>query len=371
MSPKNLNSGKSIPYRYVFFTMLLASVVFILQEYVSYSYSRADYDFGWFFIATNTLCGYLLWTAFCPLIFRLSRAFTLGRRITPGKVAGHVGLSVVLAFAHRVLSSLMLFCVYFVKEGRWIGGVNDHTLGSIFINVFSSFIIYWIFVGVFLAADYYRRFQQKQLELVRMENELNNAQLRALKMQLHPHFLFNTLHTIASLMDENVERAQKMVSQIGYLLRSILEQDQKHTISLKDELKYIRSYLDIEQTRFRDRLQVEYDIPNDTLKARVPNLILQPLVENAIKHGFSKRTDCGKIKVTSRRSNGRLELVVGDDGHGVKDPGQVLDHGGIGLKNVQKRLAQLYPDNFEFRFDSQGKTGFVATIVMPYEAEKS
>ena len=145
-----------------------------------------------------------------------------------------------------------------------------------------------------------------------------------------------------------------------------MEQDQKHSIPLSEEIKYISSYLDIEQVRFNDRLQIEYDVSKETLDAMVPNLILQPLVENAVKHGFSKRTDCGVIKVSSRRLNGFLEIVIEDDGKGVPNPAAVLANPGIGIQNVKDRLKQMYRDEFQFEIKSPNHHGFIARLEIPF-----
>jgi len=356
-----------IPVLAILGAMVLLCVILILQEYVSYSYGRQEYPFNWRFVSIANASSYLLWAAFSPLIYRLSRAFGQGKKVSIGKVSTHILGSIGIAFLHRILSSLTLFSIFWIIDGKWFGGFDNHTYSSIMVNVFSSFLIYWVFVGLFVAVDYYRSLREKQLELVRMENDLNNAQLSALKMQLHPHFLFNTLHAIASMMDENVERAQKMVAQLGSLLRNILDHEQTQKVRLKEEIKFIRNYLDIEQTRFQDRLKVEYNLSANTLSANIPNLILQPLVENAIKHGFSKRTDSGTIKVSSRRKNGDLEIVIEDDGKGVRDTAKLFENDGIGLKNVQKRLNQMYKENYTFELDSPNKRGFVAKIRLPFE----
>lgn len=346
----------------------LLSALLVLQEYVGFTYSHAAGEsFDWTFMSLKALTGFLLWPFLCPLIYRVSRVFARGQLPHLAVVGAHLLLSVIVSFLHRVFAELSLFSAYFVVEGHWYGALNEHTYSSIFVNIFSSFLIYWILVGVFLALDYYREYQHQQIELVRMENELNNAQLQALKMQLHPHFLFNTLHTISSLMDENIDQAQTMMSQLGYLLRSVLDQEQQMTISLKEEMRYIRSYLDIEQTRFRDRLKITYDVPDDTLAAQVPTLILQPLVENAIQHGFSRRTDSGTIRVSSKRNDGRLELRVQDDGRGVPDVGAVLTRSGIGLQNVGQRLQQMYQQRAELSFESPNQRGFIARISIPLE----
>lgn len=360
-----------IPIKRTFIAATLISILFVIQEYIGFSYTNTDdRAFPWLLTGAGTLCNFLLWPLFSPIIYRLSQAFAQGASITFLKVTGHLLLSILIAFAHRVISTLLLYSVFFLIEGAWYGKLNSHTYSSVFANILGSVIIYWVLVGVFLAYDYYQKLREKQLELVRMENELNNAQLRALKMQLHPHFLFNTLHTISSLMDESKEGAQKMLSQIGFLLRSLLDQEQKQKITLKEEMKYIRSYLDIEQTRFRDRLKIEYAIEEQTLQAQVPNLILQPLVENAIKHGFSKRTDCGTIKISGRRVENQLELVVEDDGRGTADANSALANGGIGLKNVRERLAQMYKDDAALELTSLQGSGFSARILIPFEHSK-
>ncbi len=355
----------------IFLAAMLFSLLFILQEYIGFSYSpEADKPFPWTMALASTLPSFLLWPLFAPLIFRLSQAFMQGTRLSFSKISSHLIFSILVAFIHRVIATLLLFSVFLVVNGEWYGAWNNHTYSSIFVNILGSLLIFWILVGVFLAYDYYQKFREKQLELIRMENELNNAQLRALKMQLHPHFLFNTLHTISSLIDESTEDAQKMLSQIGFLLRSLLDQDQKQKISLKEEMKYIQSYLDIEQTRFRDRLKIEYDIEKETLQTQVPNLILQPLVENAIKHGFSKRTDCGKIKISGKRFNGQLELIVEDDGRGTRDTKLAFKNGGIGLKNVKNRLAQMYKENYKLELTSNRENGFTARILIPFEQQE-
>lgn len=357
-----------IPFSWMFFVAAAVSALFVLQDYVGFTYSaQADESFDWTFTTLSTLSSFLIWPLLCPLIYRLSRTFAQTEGLRFAQLGGHLLLSIVIAFCHRVFASLLLYTVYFVIEGRWYGALNNHTYEAIFVNTFSSFLIYWILVGVFLAVDYYRRARQQQLDMVRMENELNNAQLRALRMQLHPHFLFNTLHTISSLMDENVEQAQSMVSKIGYLLRNVLDQEQHATISLSDEMRYVESYLDIEQTRFRDRLEIQYDIADDTLAAQVPNLVLQPLVENAIKHGFSRRIERGCISVRSRRDNGKLELIVQDDGRGVHDISSVMTGSRIGLQNVLKRLQQMYGRDAELQLDSPNQRGFIARISIPFE----
>jgi LytS/YehU family sensor histidine kinase len=226
---------------------------------------------------------------------------------------------------------------------------------------------FWVLFGVLKALIFYKKFHDKQLELISMENELNNAQLITLKKQLQPHFLFNTLNTVSALMDENVDQARKVLTKLAGLLRIILDRDQKIKITLRAEMEYVRSYLDIEHIRFSDRLKVEYNIAENTQEALVPSLILQPLVENAIQHGISQKTTGGSVIVSSKKTGDLLELNIIDNGPGIPDSEQVLNAPGIGIKNVKDRLLLMYPGVMRFQLLDQDGNGTLARIVIPFE----
>ena len=233
------------------------------------------------------------------------------------------------------------------------------------VAMVSRFIEYWIIVGVIFAFEYYRKYRENQLELVRTENELNNAQLNALKMQLHPHFLFNTFNTISALMDSNVNQAQKVLARLGDLMRTILDQNQKNDITLEEEINYSRNYLEIEHVRFNDRLKINYNIDPETLMARVPNLILQPLVENAVKHGISNKADGGMILVKSRKVGGRVQIIVEDDGLGYSHADKVMENPGIGLQNTFERLDKFYNNDFSLKIECEKNKGFKVIVEVP------
>lgn len=331
-----------------------------------YTFQRPE-PFNWMEMFSFSASNYVFWAFLTPLVYNILQAYPLDRQTGLGKKFIHFLLAILVAAFHELASTVIYFLPPYLSGRMTIDArLLSHVIPNYPAGVVGRFVEYIIIIGGFIAIDYYRKFRDKQLELITVEKELSNAQLNALKMQLHPHFLFNTLHTISSLMERNIEGAQKVVSQLGHLLRSILEQDKKHSIPLSEELKYIRSYLDIEQVRFNDRLQIKYDISKDTLDALVPNLILQPLVENAVKHGFSKRTDCGVIKVTSRRLNGSLEIIIEDDGRGVSDPAVILSKPGIGIQNVKDRLKQMYADDFEFEITSPNQQGFIVRMDIPF-----
>jgi LytS/YehU family sensor histidine kinase len=223
--------------------------------------------------------------------------------------------------------------------------------------------VYWVIVSVCHAFDYYRKFHERELRASELEKRLAQAKLQALQSQMNPHFLFNTLHTISALMHKDVEAADHMVMKLSELLRLALDNTEVHEVSLSQELDFLKRYLEIEQTRFRDRLKVEMQIAPETLRARVPNLVLQPLVENAIRHGIERHARPGRIVLRAERRNGALELEVQDNGNGLPPGG--LAREGIGLSNTRSRLETLYGSNHQFELRNVESGGLLARVVIP------
>jgi two-component system, LytTR family, sensor kinase len=240
-----------------------------------------------------------------------------------------------------------------------------------FVNLFiKSFHlnlwIYWVILAVSHAVEYYRKLSDRELKTAELERSLTQAKLRALQSQLNPHFLFNTLHTISALMHIDVEKADRMVAKLSDLLRYALDNTDEHVIPLRDEIAFLKRYLEIEQTRFGDRLTVTMDFPEDTLNVEVPNLILQPIVENAIRHGIEPHAKPGKIHLSGRRENGQLILQVRDNGAGLR-PDNTRQ--GIGTSNTRQRLHQLYADRQTFTLENARDGGLLATIKLPVREE--
>ena len=213
------------------------------------------------------------------------------------------------------------------------------------------------------ATDFYRRLRERGLVTTRLEAELAQAQLHALRMQLNPHFLFNSMNTISMLVREGEgKEAVRMLAGLGELLRHVLEDSRPQEVPLRDELEFVERYLAIEQVRFDDRLQVSIDADPDLLDAQVPNLVLQPLVENAIKHGIARQTGSHLVEVSATRKGERLILRIRDDGPGTA--GTVTD--GVGLKNTRARLEQLYGSEQSLELQTAERGGAVATVTLPY-----
>jgi LytS/YehU family sensor histidine kinase len=225
--------------------------------------------------------------------------------------------------------------------------------------------MYFVILSTATARDYSRRFQAEQLKSSQLHAALADSQLQALKMQLHPHFLFNTLNSISTLMHEDVRAADEMVARLGDFLRLTLENSGEQIVTLAQEMDFINSYLEIESVRFGERLTFKRQIEPQVLRARVPNLILQPLVENAIKHGVSRQIRAGVISIRARRSGEKLELQIEDNGPGLQN-GASRD-GGIGLANTRARLFNLYGDNQRVVMSNAEPQGLIVTLEIPFE----
>jgi LytS/YehU family sensor histidine kinase len=233
---------------------------------------------------------------------------------------------------------------------------------SIF-NLHLNFLIYWTIVGTIYAFQYYAKYREQELHALQVEAQLAQAQLHTLKAQLHPHFLFNTLHTISALMQRDVLAADRMLTRLSDLLRSSLDNIGVHRVLLQQELEFIDHYLTIEKTRFNERLEVIQEIDPKTLNAYVPNMILQPLVENAIQHGILPRLTGGKIVICSQQVENRLRIQISDDGIGL--PNDFAE--GIGLTNVRERLQHLYADAHQFSIERRPEGGVCVTLMLPFE----
>jgi len=231
---------------------------------------------------------------------------------------------------------------------------------------------YFVIVAIVHAVDYHRWYQERldeshrlELRTAQLETQLATAQLQMLKMQLQPHFLFNTLHAIAELVHEDPQAADRMVAGLGSLLRISLESAGRQMVTLREELEFLEAYLSIEQVRFRERLSVAVEIDPHALDARVPHLLLQPLVENAIRHGVAPRMAAGRVTVTARRENGRVEIEVADNGRGL--PNGVPGAEGVGLRNTRARLEQLYGKEYRLELTNGTAGGAVARLALPYQ----
>jgi signal transduction histidine kinase len=225
---------------------------------------------------------------------------------------------------------------------------------------------YTTFVGLNYALGYYREVQVRGVREAQLQARLAEARLKTLEAELHPHFLFNTLHAISALVQTNPDAADRMISRLSDLLRLTFDRSGAPRISLQEELEFLQKYLEIEQTRFQDRLTVQYDIDPETLDVEVPRMILQPLAENAIKHGVSPRAGQGLVEIVSRLDGGRLRLEVRDNGVGLSGTARSQFRSGVGLANTRDRLECLYGDAQSLEF-TEGNGGLTVRIAVPIQ----
>jgi LytS/YehU family sensor histidine kinase len=226
---------------------------------------------------------------------------------------------------------------------------------------------YFFLVGLGHAMEYWREARERAVSAERLQTRLAEAQFQALQRQLQPHFLFNTLHTISGLMRSDLEAADLMIDRLSELLRMSLR-SQAQEVSVKQEIEILQSYLAIEQTRFRDRLSVSIDVDPEVLDAYVPHLLLQPLAENAVRHGIAPRARPGRIEILARRSQTRLELEVCDSGDGLPPHRLNALNDGVGLSNTRARLTHLYGASHSFTCANRDEGGFRVSISIPFRS---
>ncbi|HEX6050634.1 MAG TPA: histidine kinase [Gemmatimonadaceae bacterium] len=304
-----------------------------------------------------------LWAFATLAIFWLARRFPLERgRVLQG-IAVHTVAAVALTLARAG------FMVELSQQVDWLGvrSFSRQFWGSSSVN----FMFYALLLGIAHAVLYHARYRERERDAERLAAGLTEARLQALKMQLQPHFLFNTLNAISALIPADAKPARRMLARLGNLLRITLEHEETQEVTLREELVFLQPYLEIEQARLEDRLTVVMEIAPETLDARVPHLVLQPLVENAIRHGIAPRIEPGSVKIsaTSRTSvpgDRVLHLEVRDDGRGVDRDNQARTRRGVGLTNIRSRLEQLYDGAHRFELENHPEGGVVVRITLPF-----
>ena len=306
----------------------------------------------------------LAWQMTATLAFAVSTPLVLwlARRYPFGRAAWRRALAVHL-LAGTALSAVWATYHFFVDAffGGSLQNFNASNLPRvIFVNLDKELLVYWIVVLISHAVDYYQRYREGELRA-------SQAQLEALKMQLHPHFLFNALHSISALVHSDPEAADKMIARLGDFLRLTLDTAAAQEVPLSQEIEFLNCYLEIERIRFRDRLTTSLDVDPRALECRVPNLILQPIVENAIRHGVAPRSAPGRVEVRAEREGGVLRLQVRDNGRGLPE-GAVCSTkgGGVGLSNTRARLRQLYGGAYSFHIENDPAGGAVVTLEIPF-----
>lgn len=373
-----MNYFQRVPIRYrtILITAGVLATLFLFQAYMHhfvYSDLKNMAEFNWWREAPVPYLNFLFWALLCPLVYSILMRWPFHERPLLRIILIHIGFSLVIASIHEVITSAAYYGIL-QKIGDF--DFTDPTnrswaYSALAPAIFSRTMEYWVLMGVMVALENVRQKRLEHLQFLQLKSELQISQLNALKKQLQPHFLFNTLNSVSALVGKEPEGARRMIGRLGHLLRVSLDAERQQKVSLAQEVEHVGNYLGIEAVRFRDRLSVTYDVPEELSEAMVPSMVLQPLAENAIKHGLDTVEERVQIAVKVSRSNGSLTLSVTDDGPGCSDVRAALHHGGIGLRNVRERLHTLYGERAALTASSPPDGGFRVDLRIPFEQGSS
>lgn len=342
-----------------------AGVIAALQQAATYGMrGNLGQEWPW---AVIQIVHWMLWAPFTPLIFAAAHRFPIGRRDLARSILVHLLLGLAAIFVVEGGYAQMAILVEkalgtAIQPNRPTAMML--TLSSVLTRLLGGFITYAAVLAVASALDFQRRLRDRDTRAVQLERDLAEAQIQAIKMQVQPHFLFNTLHAVNVLITKDPATATRMVTHLGDLLRHTLSRPTVAVVPLRSELEMLRLYLAIERIRFPDRLIVVMDIGPDTEGAMVPDLVLQPLVENAVKHGVAPSASGGTVSIRTRREGSHLVLEVLDTGSGPRAGESPRE--GIGLSTVRARLERLYGDDQSLTIERDTNSGCIARITLPF-----
>ena len=318
----------------------------------------------------------VLSAALTPFILWIGARWPIERQMWSRRLAMHIGVAICFALVRLGLELGTLYPLNkygYIASQAWLEDIDTAVVNILIFGFHSAFVRYWVFMSFQAAFRYYDKFREREREAARLElhaselrGQVAHARLGALKMQLQPHFLFNTLNAIVVLVRQQRGRqAEETLTRFSDLLRAVLDDMDAQEVPLHRELEYLRLYLSIEQTRFPDRLQVSIVAAPNVLDAAVPHMGLQPIVENAVRHGIARRAAGGTIHVEASRVGDSVQIIVCNDGPGLA----ARDDGcgrGMGLANLRARLQQLYGEPAQLQLENGREGGVRATVVLPY-----
>jgi sensor histidine kinase YesM len=338
-----------LPWRLILAAYTLLGLLFTSQVWIDYAYAR--HPLTWWRAAAVALADWYLWAVLTPGVVWLARRFRINRRQWPGAMAVHLPVSLVCTMAKQAADTFSAMAITGISRGP-----------TTFMKIHVSFLTYWAIVGISYAFEHYQRYRERELQAAHLQTALARAQVQSLQMQLHPHFLFNTLNAIAALMREDIEAADVMIARLGDLLRVALATADVPEVPLRRELELVDMYLDIQRARMGDRLTTRVSAEPQALDLHVPTLLLQPLVENAIRHGAAARSGPTSIEVRAGRDGNLLVIEVEDDGPGP--PGSISP--GHGLENTRMRLAAAYGPSAAVDVRLRPGGGAISSVRLPF-----
>ena len=323
------------------------------QIYLDYFYAGSP--IRWIHALYLSLAEWWIWALLSPLIFALVRRFPFER--------GRWGRALAVQLPASFAVTLVKLTAETPLAGLWpVARLNTPNMNKFNVSLLTA----WLIFGIGHALASYRASQERQRRALELESHLARARFQILQNQLQPHFLFNTLNAVTTLMHRDVDSAETMLIRLSDLLRLALDGHERQELPLNEELEFTRLYLEIQQVRFRDRLLVEYEIGVDTLDACVPAMLLQPLVENAVEHGVARRAAQSRVAVTAAKQDDRMVITVEDDGPGTDGGGASSIREGVGLANTRARLEQLHGPEGRMQLEDLPAGGFRVTVTLPF-----
>lgn len=354
--------GRLKRWAIIFAAWTVIALFFAGQLY--YSNLLSERPLTWREAASQQFIYPYLWAFGTVLVLWLADRFPVEGKLWRRNVPIHLLFATAFVF---VISGLFQIIYFFLMSSPGKQYDPAQTLRWIIYNSSENYGIYGLLVLLNQVFRYYRRYREGELRSSRLQTQLTRAQLEALKMQLHPHFLFNTLHSISALLHRDPDAADRMIARLGDFLRLTLENSGAQEVSLQKELEFLTCYLEIERVRFQDRLTTSVEVEPAALDAPVPNLILQPIVENALRHGIAQTRGPGRVEISAKRENGSLRIRVRDNGPGlaaITRPDDGLKEG-LGLSNTRARLEQLYGAAHRFELENAPGGGLLVTLEIP------
>ena len=359
-----LSMPKFLSWKWILVVWATIALISASMLYVTLSSQGSDTSFAAVLIVK--LIVWLFWGAVTPLIITLGKKFSIAKNNRLKGILIHLPLSIILTSMNILLYAFIIY----------VSSDTQTSVLPLFLGLFLSqfewyFIIYWAIIIVGYAFEYYEKYKDGELASIKLETELVRSQLKALKMQLHPHFLFNTLNNISALVRQGEQKsAISMLAGISELLRIALAQKDEQEIKLETEIDFIKRYLEIEKVRFTNKLDITYDIEKDTLQSYIPGFILQPVIENAINHGLSKKLSARKLEIAISLKDDYLYIHVYNDGPALENDFDIKNSTGIGLSTTVDRLAQVYHEDYKMNIYNHDK-GVKVELMIPFRTNMS
>jgi len=357
--------------RFLLLTLLFLGINLILGT-ESYLYNGAySPEKTWLTFVIYPMPLWMPWIILVPVVLKVARRFRLDQSPGAKTIGIHLVAFVVILGCHFVCMATLIALQISYQNGapplqaaaKYFGHLP---LGTPLGWALRNLIVYCVVLAVSYTRDYRRQLRDREVQASRLEGQLAKAQLHSLKSQLHPHFLFNSLNAISTLMRTDMDSAERMLDMLAELLRRSLRESAVQEVPLRQEMDFVGRYLDIEKVRFSNRLNVAIEISPEVAEALVPHLILQPLVENAIRHGIGPKVDPGTVGITARRENDYLVLQVSDDGMGPGLRRSSMTGEGVGLTNTQARLDQMFGGKGRMEFGAALGGGYRVVLRIPF-----